>query len=166
MIEFKPLDAFPRGTIFRLLKESYAGLQVSESSIKNEYIKNWQETDNNAYNFPDTIGSCVLFSCINDNPIGFFCWDPRKLPEEGVVGHNCILPEHRGHGYGKMQIKKIIELFYSRSAKKIKVTTDNHPFFIPAQKTYLSCGFKEVGRSLTKMFGGLTLIHYEMNLYE
>ena len=166
MIKYKPLNAFPRGTIFRLLKESYAGLQIPEASIKNEYIKNWQETDNSAYDYPDTIGSCVLFSCINDKPIGFFSWDPRKLPEEGEIGHNCILPEYRGLGYGKMQIEKTIEIFSSRFAKKIKVTTDHHPFFIPAQKTYISCGFIETGRSQTKMFGGLTLIHYELNLYE
>ena len=39
--------------------------------------------------------------------------------------------------------------------------TENDPFFILAQKTYLSCGFKEVGRSRTEKYGGLELIHYK-----
>lgn len=45
--------------------------------------------------------------------------------------------------------------------KKKKVKTHNDPFFIPAQKTYLSCRFKEAGYSRIDKYGGLELIHCE-----
>ena len=84
-----------------------------------------------------------------------------STPEEGKIGQNCIVPSHRSKGYGKLQIQKILEIFQTKATRIIKVTTDNHPFFVPAQKTYLSCGFREAGRSHTDAYGGLELIHYE-----
>jgi RimJ/RimL family protein N-acetyltransferase len=117
-----------------------------------------RSTDNGTFDNPDTIGRCTLFSCIDNQLIGFFNWDFRKIPHEGVIGHNCILPEHCGYGYGKEQIKEVMDIFLSRSTKVIKVTTDDHPFFIPAQNTYLSCGFLEVARSKSNDFGGVNLI--------
>ena len=45
---------------------------------------------------------------------------------------------------------------------RAKVTTAYHPFFLPARRTYLSCGLIEVGRSQADAYGGLELIHYEL----
>ncbi len=70
------------------------------------------------------------------------------------------IPWH-AKGYGKQQIQKVPSIFRSKGTKLIKVGTDSHPFFIPAQKIYLSCGFKEVGLSHVNSYGGLELIHYE-----
>ncbi len=106
----------------------------------------------------------MLISIINNEPIGFFSWDPRKMPQVGEIGQNCIIPLHRSKGYGKMQIQKVIELFKIKSTRIVKVTTGEHPFFIPARKIYLSCGFTEVSRSYTRKFGGMELIHYEYKL--
>ena len=136
-------------------------LLESKQEFQQLYIENWKGTDNETFNNPDTIGRYTLFSYIDNQLIGFITWDPRNIPYEGVIGHNCILPEYRGHGYGKEQIKKVMDIFLSCSTTVVKVTTDDHPFFVPAQNMYLSYGFLEVARSKSNDFGGINLIHYE-----
>jgi hypothetical protein len=36
-----------------------------------------KKKDREAFDNPDTIGKYVLFTCINDIPIGYFSWDDR-----------------------------------------------------------------------------------------
>jgi len=103
----------------------------------------------------------VHVSVINENPIGFVSWDPRRIPELGEIGQNCIIPSYRCNGYGKLQIEKVLSIFQNESTRKVIVTTANHPFFNAAKKMYLSCGFMESSYSLTEKYGGLKLIHYE-----
>jgi GNAT superfamily N-acetyltransferase len=160
-IAFKSATEFERGILYKLLCESYAALLESKPRFADEYRASWAKADNDTFSHPDTIGRCVLISTFNNVPVGFFSWDPRKIPAEGEVGQNCIVPSHRGKGYGKLQILKVLEVFQAMKTRTVKVTTDNHPFFLPARKTYLSCGFKEVGRSHANSLGGLELIHYE-----
>ncbi len=161
MIEFISTTGFERGTIYKLLCESYAGLLESKPRFADEYKMSWKKADDDIFGRPDTIRRCTLISTVNGEPIGLVSWDPRKCPREGIIGQNCILPSWRGKGYGKQQIQKVLLIFRSKGTKLVKVTTDSHPFFIPAQKMYLSCGFKEVGRSHVNSYGGLQLIHYE-----
>ncbi|MCL0034030.1 GNAT family N-acetyltransferase [Thermodesulfovibrionales bacterium] len=161
MIEFRSTTSFERGIIYKLLCESYAGLLESKPRSADEYKTDWKKADDDTFDNPDTIGRCVLISIINGEPIGSVSWDPRRIPKEGVIGQNCILPPWRGKGYGKQQIQKMLSIFRSRGTKLIKVSTDNYPLFIPAQKTCLSCGFKEVGRSHVDSYGGLELVQYE-----
>ena len=161
MIEFKELKEFNRGIIFKLLCQSYSGLLKLLPEYDVEYKSSWKAEDDNAFNFPDTIGKCAFISVLNNEPIGFVSWDPRKIPEEGIIGQNCIVPFHQGKGFGKIQIQKVMEMFLSESTRIIKVTTVNHPFFIPSRKMYLSCGFKFTGYSFTKAYGGMELINFE-----
>ena len=155
------MNEFERGIIYKLLYESYAELLKAKPGYVEKYKASWQKTDDDTFDYLNSIGRCVLIATLNNEPIGFVSWDPRKIPKEGEVGQNCIVPSHRGKGYGKQQIQKVLEIFQARATRIIKVTTANHPFFVPAQKTYLSCGFREVGRSHTDAYGGLELIHYE-----
>ncbi|MFO7448294.1 MAG: GNAT family N-acetyltransferase [Ignavibacteriaceae bacterium] len=161
MIEFKKLAEFERGTLYHLLCESYSELLKAFPDHTEEYKQSWKTEDDNTFNYPDTIGKCVLVSVLNNEPIGFVSWDPRNIPEEGIIGQNCILPAFRGKGYGKKQIEKVIEIFQSASTRVIKVTTADLPFFMPAQKTYLSCNFKINKHINTEAFGGLQLIEFE-----
>jgi RimJ/RimL family protein N-acetyltransferase len=160
MIQFRELKEFKRGTVYKLLCESYSELLNLLPDYSAELKSSWRAEDDNAFNLPDSIGKCILISMHNNDPIGFVSWDPRKIPEEGIIGQNCIVPSHRGKGFGKIQIRKVMEIFFSDSARLIKATTANLPFFIPAHKTYLSCGFKIESRSFTKAFGGMELINF------
>jgi GNAT superfamily N-acetyltransferase len=164
MITFEHIAKFDRGAIFNLLMESYHELLQTKSINKDALIKQWEITDSGAFDELDAIGECVRITCINNNPIGMFSWDPRKLPEEGIVGQNCIIPKERYKGYGKKQIEEIIKIFAKRNARTITVTTAKDIFFLPAQKMYLSCGFKEVKRIGIDKAHEFELIHYELKL--
>lgn len=157
---------FERGVIYRLLSESYADLLDQKPAFKAEYIASWKKADEDTFDHPETIGKSTLISTYQDTPIGFISWDPRKAPDLGIIGQNCILPDWRGYGFGKQQIEKVISFFKSLDTASIQVTTDNHPFFIPAQRTYQSCGFKEIARSYIASYGGVELIKYELRLVQ
>ena len=101
-----------------------------------------------------------MISTFDDKPIGFVSWYAEGA-EVGSFGHNCIVPLHRRKGYGKGQGQMGLDELLSQ-VHRAKVTTAYHPFFLPARKTYLSCGLIEVGRSQADAYGGLELIHYEL----
>ena len=166
MIEFKRANEFERGVFYTLLCQSYAGFLKVKPDYAEEFKGDWKKFDGDIYNYPDSIGKCVLISVLNNEPIGFFSWDPRGIPEAGEIGQNCIIPAHRGKGYGKLQIQQTMEIFQMRSTRTARVTTANHPFFDAARKMYLSCGFREVSQSFTKEYGGLILTHYEYKWLE
>ena len=86
----------------------------------------------------------------------------RKIPDEGEIEVNCIIPVHSGKGYDKLQIQKVLRIFQSESTHITNFTTADNLFFIPAQRIYLSCRFKEAGRDFIREYAGLDLIHYEM----
>ena len=161
MIEYKNILKFERGILYRLLRESYNDLLNAMPDYKNELNSNWERFDSDSFNNPYTIGKCVLVSVLNENPVGFVSWDPRGIPGSGEIGQNCIISAYRGNGYGKLQIQKVLSIFQNKSTENVKVTTADHPFFNPARKMYLSCGFTESGYSYTEKYGDLKLIHYE-----
>jgi GNAT superfamily N-acetyltransferase len=166
MIKFKQANEFNRGVFYTLLCQSYADFLKAKPDYMEDLQGDWKKFDDDIYNYPDSIGKCVLISVLNNEPIGFFSWDPRKIPEVGEIGQNCIIPAYRGKGYGKLQIQKAVGIFQMNSTRIVRVTTASHPFFDAAIKMYLSCGFKEVGQSFTKEYGGLILIHYEYKCLE
>jgi GNAT superfamily N-acetyltransferase len=158
-IQFKDLSEFDRGILYGLLCESYAGLLEARAGYAQAYRQRWRKLDDDAFDHLGSIGRCSV-SVVEGKPIGFVSWDPRELPRFGRIGQNCIVPFHRGKGYGKTQIRKAVSILRQAGAESIVVTTANHPFFIPAQRMYVSCGFLEVGRSHTDDFGGHELIEY------
>ena len=142
MITYKEIDFFKQGIIENLLKNSYKDLFRYFPNEKRRLYDQWEREDKDSFNNLDTIGRHVLFTCINDNPIGYFSWDDRQYPL-GIVGQNCILPDYQGQGYGKKQIEYIIELFQCDKFNEVKAITGDHEYFITAQKMYLSCGFQQ-----------------------
>ena len=158
MIEFKPIDQFDKGLIYELLCESYARLLEANPDYKHEFEANWQTTDDNLFDDTDSSGN-VAISTLAGEPIGFVSWFLEGA-NVGSIGHNCIAPLHRGKGYGKEQVQMALDEL-SSEVLIVKVTTANHPFFQPARRMYLACGFSEVGRSRADSYGGLELVHYE-----
>lgn len=163
MIEFRPLREFNRGIIFDMLMKSYEKvLQEMPRDKKNIMVERWRQNDKDAFDNLDTIGNCYFVTCDDGKVVGFGSYDPRQEPEIGKIGDNIVQPEFRGKGYGKMQIQEILRIFTKKwPVKKVVVSTGANDFFIPAQKQYLSCGFKEVKRFIED---GDEQICYELNI--
>jgi GNAT superfamily N-acetyltransferase len=166
MLTFESSVNHGRGTIARLLRLSYAAAIPTNPSYWEKEQEKWMKYDRDVFENPDTVGRCTFVSVVGDVVVGCGSFDPRGGPDFAVIGHNCILPDYRGRGFGRRQVEEICERLRSIRIGKALVSTGDHPFFIPAQKMYLSCGFSETGR---KSGGGTSdppfrLIEYEKNL--
>ena len=62
------------------------------------------------------------------------------------IGHNCVLPEFQRRGFGKRQVLEVLRRLQEKGVRKACVSTGEDPFFLPAQRMYLACGFREVER--------------------
>jgi GNAT superfamily N-acetyltransferase len=140
-LRFTPPHIEKPGSIFMMLKTCYANLVASNPDLWGNETEGWERFDADVYEDPDGIGDCTFLSWVGDKLIGFASFDPRQWPAMGIIGHNAILPEYQRHGFGKQQIEEILQRFQKMGFKKVKVSTLDHPFFIPAQKMYVSCGF-------------------------
>jgi GNAT superfamily N-acetyltransferase len=137
---FDKATDFPPGTVFSLLSQSWQPLW---NDILAEKIRQF---DTEVYENPTTVGACTYITTLDGSPAGMFSWDPRKGPEVVIIGWNCILPGFQGKGIGKAQIREMLKRFKQAGFKKVAVTTGQDPFFLPAQRIYLACGFTEVQR--------------------
>jgi GNAT superfamily N-acetyltransferase len=156
-IEFAPFAGCRPGLIFNLLSESYAPLLEELPDTKvSELLRDWREYDAAVFGEPDTVGASGFVTRLEEEVISFASWDPTNWPAVGIIGHNCIAPTHASRGYGRRQI---IEIFQTAS-----VRTDEHPFFAPARRMYLSCGFEEVARYPGELLDEYTMIEYERRL--
>jgi len=134
------------GLIASLLKQSYAVLIEAEPEVWGPEVLKWERFDADVFSHPETIGAAVFLSKVGNTPVGFASYDPRGKPELGVIGHNCVLPEFRNQGVGRQQIREVLRRFRSMGIRQARVSTLDHPFFIPARHVYLGCGFREVSR--------------------
>jgi GNAT superfamily N-acetyltransferase len=82
----------------------------------------------------------------------------------GIIGYNCILPEYQRKGYGRQQILEIIKRLSLRGVVRAVVSTSEHPFYEPARKMYLSCGFSEFERKWKHPQDCYRTINYKMKL--
>lgn len=158
-----PLDE-EQGTIAALLCRCYADLLVSDPLHWKPEQGTWEQYDHAVYSHPETVGACIFLSRINGMIVGFGSWDSRQKPRYGIVGHNGILPEFRGKGYGKRQLREILRRFRKMGIQTAGVTTLDHPFFIPAQRMYTACGFVEMRRMPWDRNPELKRIEYEKEI--
>lgn len=163
-LSFTSLDGYKPGILFSLLKRSYAELVSSDWRYWGGEEKNWNQFDRDVFGNLETIGACVFLSSLRDQIIGFGSFDPRMKPEFGIIGHNCILPEFRRRGFGKRQIIEILKRFRAMGIGKANVSTCEHPFFLPAQRMYLSCDFKETKRFNCEIDPRYKMIEYEKRI--
>lgn len=141
MIKFTTLNQYKQGLLFHLLSECY-----KDFPLKDKYLNDWKQFDVEAFSDPK-VGQCIFVTCLDERPIGFASYDPRHFPAYAIIGHNCILPQYQGKGYGKMQIEELVKKLNNLHFNKIQVTSGDHNFFSSAQKMYLCCGFKEIKRT-------------------
>ena len=166
MLAFKPPSGHSRGTILRLFRQSYAEMMLADLPYWRNEEEDWSRFDQEVFENPDTVGRCVFISLSEGAVVGLGSFDPRHGPEYGTIGHNCILPEFRGSRFGKQQVEELCARLRARGFKRAVVSTGDHPFFLPAQRMYLSCGFKETRRDVdgARSNPQFNLIKYEKQL--
>lgn len=161
-LAFVPFARRSPGLIAQLLQSSYAHLIEELPNQKaEELVRAWHEYDADVYAEPDTVGACGFFSLLNGEVVGLGSWNPIDWPRVAVIGHNCVLPQHQGRGYGRRQIEELLRRFHDAGFQKAVVCTDEHPFFEPAQRMYLSCDFKESRRHAGELLPQYAMIEYE-----
>jgi GNAT superfamily N-acetyltransferase len=161
-LTFEPLDGYPHGILEQMQIESYAGLHVSDA-VRAEIEHHWRKVDDLAFDNFDTVGRNMFITCLAGKPIGLGAYDPRRGPEIGVIGQNCILPPYRNKGYGQRQILEILRRMRERQIRKAVVSTGEDDFFAPARRMYLACGFHET-RRFTIYDGEFHCIEYQLDL--
>jgi GNAT superfamily N-acetyltransferase len=164
LLTFRPVTRYKAGILARLLHQCYAKILSTEPRYWQAEEASWLQFDREVFENPDSVGRCVFITCLGEEAIGFGSFDPRQRPELGIIGHNCILPHYQGHRYGKRQILEILARFRQMGIQRAEVTTSEHPFFIPAQKMYLECGFQEKRRWIGGPDPRYKIIAYEMGL--
>jgi GNAT superfamily N-acetyltransferase len=140
VIRFTPISAHQAGIVFALLSKSWKSLWNPELENK---LRNF---DRDVFQNPATVGACTFVTCVAGEPVGMASYDPRQGPEVGIIGYNCVVPNHQRRGYGKQQVHEILRIFRQRHFKKAFVSTGDDPFFVPAQRMYQACGFREARR--------------------
>ena len=145
-LTFVPISLFSPGTLADLIRRSYAELVEQWPEYWKEEGAKWDDFDRQAFAHPETIGKCVFVSLLDGQPIGLASYDPRQAPRYGMVGQNCVLPEFRGRGLGRRQILEVLRRFGEQRIESARVTTSEHPFFLPAIKMYQGLGFREIRR--------------------
>jgi GNAT superfamily N-acetyltransferase len=158
-----PFDQKP-GIIASLLGQAYADLVKSDPSLWEPEQENWEQYDREVFGQPISVGACVFLTRLDGRVVGFGSWDPRQRPYLGIIGHNCVLPEFRGRGLGKRQIQEILRRFREMAIETAKASTSDHPFFVPAQRMYATCGFREVRRILWDRDPKQRVIEYEKRI--
>ena len=139
MIEFKKISDYPRGTLYNQLVDAYS----FDSNCKKYWDSMWEEYDDFFYSNLDNIADKYGFiTVLNGIAVGHISWDPRNSPEYIIIGHNCILSNYKGNGYGKIQLEEAIRRIKDYGVKKIIVTTNEITF--AAQKNYESVGFRKI----------------------
>lgn len=161
-MEFEPFGGCGPGVIADLLARCYEPLlQLLPAAKAAELRRDWTAYDEAVHGGPDTVGAAGFLTLVEGHVIGFASWDPRRWPEVGLIGHNCIVPEHQGHGFGGRQIEEILSRFGRIGFQRVEVRTDEHPFFTPARRMYERCGFVLVRRESGALFHGLDTLVYE-----
>lgn len=163
-VRFTPLYPAEPGVLASMLKRVYAPLVEACPETWGRERAAWDEFDREAFQNPETVGACTFLTWSGKQLAGFGSYDPRQKPRVGIVGFNCVLPEFRGQGFGSAQIREILRRFRSLGIRTAQVTTGDQPFFVPARRMYLACGFREVRRLPWPRDPGEGLIVYEREI--
>ena len=160
MIEFKRISEFPRCTLYNQLVDAYS----FNDEFKKVWDAMWKEYDDFFYSNLDISDKYAFITVLDGKPIGHISWDPRHRPNYVEIGHNCIITEYKGKGYGHLQLEEAIRRIKKyNDLKKIIVTTNE--IMVPAWRNYEGVGFIKVGEreNMETPFSG-KYIDYEMVL--
>ena len=160
---FTSIAGEAEGLIACMLHSSYAKLLETDPFWQSEYTI-WEKYDKEVFRNPETVGASIFLTRVDGDIIGFASWDPQQCPEYGLIGHNCLLPDFRGMGLGKIQLAEVLRRLQVLGIRTAKVSTNDHPFFVPAQRMYKACGFHEVQRKPWARDRNTMMIYYELDL--
>ena len=138
---FNKVSDFERGTLCNLLIQAYSfdpkWAQYSQDK--------WRTDDDFFFDNLQIADKYAFVTTLDKEPIGFAVYDPRNMPEYAIIGDNCIIPQHKGKGYGILQLQELISRITKNDVKKIFVSTNFD--LIPAQKMYERVGFTKLDNS-------------------
>lgn len=135
-MEFRKITKFPRGTLLNMLRDGYS----FEPRFERDWCEQWKEFDNFFFDNPHIADTCGFITVVDDIPIGFVTWNPTNLPELVEIGHNCILTDYKGNGYGKRQMQEAVRRIIETGTRKIIVLTNE--LLLPARHAYERAGFR------------------------
>jgi GNAT superfamily N-acetyltransferase len=146
------------GTVYSILAQCYA--DILDTALRDRLSR----FDREVFTAPDTVGACAFISWADEQRVGFFSYDPRQGPDVGIIGHNGILPPFRRNGYGAAQIMKILRQVTLRRVARARVSTSEHPFFLPARRMYEKCGFRVSRIAPAAGASPYGIVYYEKSL--
>ena len=160
MIEFRKTSAFPKGTLYSQLVDAYS----FNAKCKEAWDDMWKEYDEFFFSHPDIADQYSFITVLDGVPVGHISWDPRHRPDYVEIGHNCILTEYKGNGYGKLQLQEAVRRMKEYDQLKRIIVTTN-VMMLPAQRNYESAGFIRIRERVNNEipFSG-NYIDYEMVL--
>lgn len=158
-IEFRKVSDFHRGILYELLKDAYSFDCRYEQSCNSD----WYAFDSFFFDNMQIADKYGFITSVNDEPVGFISWDPRKMPEYAEIGFNCIASKHKGNGYGKLQLQEAVNRIVQKDVRKIIVTTNDD--LIPAQHMYESVGFTVYQRRKLQNTEGFVNEHIDYVYY-
>lgn len=161
-IRFGELSQSEPGTLSRLLRAAYAALlQGEEADFWMRESVRWDAFDRDAFALPP-IGRCVFLTWSGEQLAGFGSFDPRGAPESAIVGHNCVQPEFQGFGIGRLQLAEIVRRTAALNVRRLRVSTLDTPFFLPARRMYERAGFALVEKAAWPARQTSQLLRYEL----
>lgn len=107
----------------------------------------WKDFDRFVFDNLELMDRNGFVTTISGKPIGFSTWDPRNLPQSVEIGHNCIIREFQGKGFGNYQLKETMVQIMARNPQRIFVKTGANQFFLPARRMYESSGFVIISKT-------------------
>ncbi|MBS6645956.1 MAG: GNAT family N-acetyltransferase [Clostridiaceae bacterium] len=135
-LTFEKISSFDKGILYRQLIEGYS----FDDRWRACFEKDWIEYDDFFFNNLSIADKYGFITVLDGIPIGHISWDPRNVPEYAAIGHNCIIPEYKGNGYGKRQLQEAVNRIRQYDGlKKIIVSTNSA---LAAPYNYESVGFK------------------------
>lgn len=159
-VEFHKFTDFERGIMHDILTDAYS----FDERCRKCWNDNWEESDRFFFDNPDIADACGFVTCLDGNPIGFICWDPRQRPEYVEIGHNGIRAKYKGQGFGKKQLLEAIRRIREyEDLREIRVWTNSN---LIAPRNYESAGFRLYDRKVNdteSAFSG-DYLYYKMVL--
>jgi ribosomal protein S18 acetylase RimI-like enzyme len=86
----------------------------------------------------------VLVSEVNGEVAGFAVYLLDQERKIGTVGNNAVDPKFRGHGIGKKQIERMMQIFREKGMKFADVTVGLNEGHAAARAVYEKAGFETV----------------------
>jgi len=160
MVEFRDVSSLRANSIGELLDAGSFAPTIGGPPA----ARQWQEElrrvgrDVDGRRIPRDFGAFVTY--LGDKPIGTGVPHLTESTDLGLIGFNCIIPEYRCRGYGRMQVEEIVRRLRACGVERVEATTSLHPLFLPARRMYVACGFKESRTRPTGCSGQYPLIDY------